>query len=723
MQGLCDHCGLPLPRSWRGESTDPQDEPAFCCFGCRLAAEIGQTSGEEGVARRTLTRLGLAILCTMNVMAFTMALWTTDVYKVDTTEHAALIHTIEGLFRNLTLLFSAPVFYLLGFPLWENALEGVRRGVFSTDLLLGAGVGAAFVYSGVSVVRGEGPVYFEVGCVVLVMVTLGRWFEATGKLRANDALDRLARLMPEQVRRVRGETEESVTLSEVASGDRLRVLAGERIPADGVVRGGVAFVDEQILTGESVPRPCHAGDSVLGGTLNLDGDLLVEVTAAGPAGTLARLIDLVRQARMAKGSYERLADRVSSWFVPVVAVVALATFLGHGILSGWERGILQGLAVVLIACPCALGLATPLAVWSALGQAARAQVLFRSGDALERLAGVRAVRFDKTGTLTTGAPSIAGLICAPGDSEAVSSRAAALAYSSTHVLSRAILHASGQPGAAAVDVRSYAGRGVAGVVSGAGLTYLGSRRLLEENHLQISPELDAAAHRAESEGRSLAWVGWDGQARGLYTFDERLRDSTRSALSHTRALDLNVGVLTGDHAARGAALARELGIPVEAGLLPEEKVAAIEQARAQFGVVAMVGDGVNDAPALAASDLGVALGCGADLTRDSAAICLLGDDLEKFPWAVELARKTIRVVRGNLAWAFGYNAVGVACAAFGWLNPAFAAFLMVGSSAIVILNSLKLRGDLPPPDAAIDASKHSAREEKREPAALEEAVA
>jgi P-type E1-E2 ATPase len=231
-------------------------------------------------------------------------------------------------------------------------------------------------------------------------------------------------------------------------------------------------------------------------------------------------------------------------------------------------------------------------------------------------------------------------------------------------------------------------------------TFLGSRRLMEEQGLKVGRVLDAAAHAAEAAGQSLAWVGWDGRARGLFAFDERLRPSVHDALAHCRVLGLDVGVLTGDHAARGAALSRVLSVPVQAGLLPEDKVAAIQSARAHFGAVAMVGDGINDAPALAASDLGVALGCGTDLSRESAAICLLGDDLARFPWAVELSRRTVGVVRGNLAWAFGYNAVGVAFAAAGWLSPAFAAFLMVGSSALVIVNSLRLRGSetgvLPP---------------------------
>jgi len=707
-QGVCAHCGLPLPRRWFGTGAAASAEgqgPAYCCFGCRFADAIAHERGGQSSANRTLTRLGLAIFFTMNVMAFTMALWTTDVYPIEGTGQAGLIATFHGLFRHLVLLCAMPVLFLLGWPFWENAIAEVRRGVFSTDLLLGTGVAASFAYSTASVMRGVGPVYFEVGCVVLVMVTLGRWLEATGKLKASDALDRLARLMPDRVRRVKGGTEEEVDRSAITTGDMLRVLEGERIPADSRIFRGLAFVDEQVLTGESTPALRQPGDPVLGGTLNLDGDLLVEVTAAGPEGTLARLIELVRQARQAKGRYGRLADRVSAWFVPGVTVVALVTFVTHGLSSGWERGLLQGLAVVLIACPCALGLATPLAVWTALGRAAGAQVLFRSGDALERLAEVRAVRFDKTGTLTTGTPAVTTLACEAGaDRDDIVLRATLLADASSHVLARAIVRSLGRPAAGlagtSTDSRACAGRGIVANVEIGGsatLTFLGSRRLLEENGQGVGPVLDEAARLSEAAGRSIAWIGWSGSARGLFTFEERLRPSAHAAIERCRCLGLDLGVLTGDHAARGAALARELGVPVAAGLLPEAKVAAIGAARARFGPVAMVGDGVNDAPALASSDVGVALGCGSDLSRESAAICLLGDDLDRLPWAVALARRTRGVIRGNLAWAFGYNSLGVACAAVGWLNPALAAFLMVASSAFVIVNSLRL-GEVTPAD-------------------------
>jgi heavy metal translocating P-type ATPase len=705
---LCDHCGLPVPGPWWSASrrTDLA-EPAYCCFGCRLAAAISRESGDAGASRRTLARLGLAVFFTMNVMAFTMALWASDMYRSDGNA-SALSVALEGLFRYIVMIFAIPVLILLGRPILENALAGLWRGVFSTDLLLSAGVLAAFAYSAVSVFRGEGPIYFEVGCVVLAVVTLGRWIEATGKQRANDALDRLARLMPEQVRRVRDGSEEQVAFDQIRDGDLLRVLGGERIPADGVVVRGIAFVDDHCLTGESEAVTRQAGDAVLGGSTNLDGELFVEVTAAGPAGTLARMIEMVRRARLAKGHYERLADRISSWFVPIVAAIAVVSFVVVGLHSGWDRGLLRGLAVVLIACPCALGLATPLAVRAALGRAASAQVLFRSGEALERLASVGAIRFDKTGTLTTGEPSLLGIaVEREEDRKNVIRHARALANSSTHVLSRAILRSTSLKGGdrETVDrqVRAIPGLGVEAIAE-AGVSpkaiYLGNRRLLGEHRIRIGPTLKAATRVAEDEGRSLAWVAWDGRARGLFSFRERLRAEAKEAIARCQGLGIDVAVLTGDHRPRGEALARELGVPVEAALLPEAKAGWIRAEQKRFGRVAMVGDGVNDAPALAVSDLGIALGCGTDLSRDTAGVCLLGDDLGRLPWAIELARRTVTIIRGNLAWAFGYNAIGVGLAATGWLNPAIASFLMVGSSAFVIVNSLRLNRD----DEAVERS-------------------
>jgi heavy metal translocating P-type ATPase len=625
-----------------------------------------------------------------------MALWTTDVYGPEAAP-GALAATLGGLFRSLVLLFSLPVLVLLGFPLFAHAWSSLRRGVIATDWLLASGVAAAFAASFLAVFQGWGPIYFEVGCVILVMTTLGRWLEATGRLKAGAALDALTRLLPDRVRRVRDGREESVPMGELQVDDWLRILPGERFPADGRILGPAGLVDEQVLTGESRPVLKEPGDRILGGTLNLDGDLTIRVSAVGKDGTLAQVIDRVRCARESQGRSQRLGDQAARVFVPVVTAIALGAFGVHWSLGSLERGLWAGLAVGLIACPCALGLAVPLAVWSALGNAAGQRVLFRSGEVLERLAEVAAVRFDKTGTITTGTATVAGFCSEfPGEDATVLAHAATLASASSHALSRAIVGfaRTAQPepsGAVVSQIRIVPGLGTVGRLRASHAPIvLGSRRFLEQSGLELGPVIAAAVADAESRVLSSSLVGWEGRARGLFLFEEQWRPGALAVMRWLAAAGLDVAVLTGDHAARGRVLGERLGVPVEAELLPGEKMAVIARTQRTVGPVCMVGDGINDAPALAASAVGMALGCGTDVARDSAAVCLMADDLSMIPWCIELSRRTRRVIRGNLAWAFGYNSLGVVCAALGWLNPAIAAALMVASSTLVIVNSLRL---------------------------------
>ncbi len=652
----CDYCKLPLPATAWGraaEAAAPDSQPGavvYCCLGCRMAAAITEGADGRSAPRAMLARLGLSVFFTMNVMAFTMALWTTDVYGPDEAP-GVMAGTLAGLFRYLVLLFSLPVLALLGRPLFEHAWAGLRRGVVSTDWLLATGVGAAFVASFAAVFRGEGPIYFEVGCVILLMTTLGRWLEATGRVKAGAALDDLARLLPDRVRRLVDGREESIPRQDLRRGDRIRVLPGERFPADGRVIRNTGLVDEQVLTGESRPVLREPGDRILGGTLDLDGDLAIEVTEERGEGALDRVVELVRRARESKGRYQRLADRAAGIFAPAVAGIAVAAFAIHWGVGSLERGLWAGLAVGLIACPCALGLAAPLAVWTALGHAASRRVLFRGGESLERLAEVAAVRFDKTGTLTTGVAAVSRFEAEhPTDEPAVLARAAALASAAPHALSRAIAEfaADGGEPLAVVDVeiagiRVVPGLGAAGHLRPSGsLVVLGSRRFLAQSGLVVGPRLAAAVADAEARGVPVALTGWEGLARGLFVFDERWRPDAPAVIRWMGGAGFDVAVLTGDHAARGRAIARALDVPVQAALLPDEKAEAIRHARREIGPVCMIGDGINDAPALAASDVGIAMGCGTDVSRDSAVVCLMDDDLAAIPWSIELARRTRR---------------------------------------------------------------------------------
>jgi heavy metal translocating P-type ATPase len=697
--------------------------PQFCCFGCRFASAVTRERGETGAIRWTLTRLGLSIFLSMNVMAFSMALWTVDVYGEEQT--GTLAAPLFGLFRYLCLLFSLPVLILLGEPLLDSAWQALRRGWLSTDLLLLTGTAAAFVLSAVSVFRDHGPIYFEVACVILVMVTLGRWFEAAGRQRAGAALDELQRLLPEFVRVLRDGREIQVAAARVVPGDRLRVLPGERFATDGRLVDGRSAVDQQVLTGESQPVIRSAGDTVLAGTLNLDGAVVVEATSDPGGGTLDRLIAAVKQAREAKGYYQALADRISAWVFPAIAAIALATFAWHWADASFDRGVTAALAVVLVACPCALGLATPLAAWTALGVAARKHVLFKSGLALERLAGVRAVRFDKTGTLTSGAVRVVRYVAREGRDDlgnrTLLAQVSGLTAASLHPFARAVHEFAAERSSPAgmTEVHELAGRGLAGRAVDTGETVsLGSLAFMQELHLSVPKALAPVLTHSDANGHSLACVGCGGEVRAVFQLEEALRPGAIDAVDGCRRLGLDVGVLTGDHHGCGRWLAAQLGAPVLAGLMPEQKLAAIREAQAQVGPVAMVGDGINDAPALAASDVGVALGCGADVSRDAALVCLLSDDPEELVWAIGFARQVVRVMRRNLVWAFTYNCVGVALAVGGQLNPALAALLMVVSSVLVVRSALSLAG-VPgesPQDVHQAAEKPHSRPELRAPA-------
>ncbi|QDT74745.1 heavy metal translocating P-type ATPase [Lacipirellula limnantheis] len=696
----CAYCGLPLKPAFggrRGSSAAPE----YCCSGCRVVAAVAEAPAAEGAARRLLLRIGLAIFFTMNVVVFTMELWSQDVYADASYQSPFAVH-LRGLFQWASLLFSAPVLLLLGGPLAESVWESLRRRQITTDLLILLGVVASYLYSIASVLRGSGAVYFEVGCVVLVFVSIGRWLEARGKHRTGAALDTLARLLPELVRRAAvatdlpsaGDATILVPRSDIRAGDVVRVLPGERMPIDGRIIAGRASLDEQIVTGESRSVVKGVGDQVYSGVLNIDGDLWVATTAPAGADMLSRMVELVREARRAKGPHERLADRVAFWFVPAVCLLAIAVGFWHGAEQGVDRGIMAGLAVVLIACPCALGLATPMAVWTALGRAAEEQVFFRSGDVLERLAQIDAVCFDKTGTLTLGVPEVQKLVVASGESrEQVLAVAAQLSSGSRHGLSQAIVeyaqaNRSVASPFAVTNIRSLAGRGMVGHGDdGQGAARLGSWRwMLEE---QQSPPDGLTDELAAEDARDapLACIAWNGVVRGVFVFRETLRPDAALTLARCRDLGLEVEILTGDRRTRATTIARELGVATLAEQLPEEKATSVGRRGRR---VAMVGDGVNDAPALARAEVGVAMGCGADLSRDAAGVCLLSDRLDRLPWSVELARFTLRIVRQNLFWAFAYNIGGIVLAATGRLNPIWAAAAMGVSSVMVIGNSLRL---------------------------------
>ncbi|MFC1758018.1 heavy metal translocating P-type ATPase [Planctomycetota bacterium] len=713
----CSYCGLPTSLSSRDlDEGNHQGDAIYCCLGCRIASGIMQSDDPAVGNRRALTRLGMAIFFTMNVMVFTLVLWTWNVRDLS---NDPAVNAFRETLRYACFLFSAPVLILLGAPLVEASLDAWYQRRFTTDVLLLLGVCAAYCYSIVSLVFGFPDVYFEVGCMILVAVTLGKWLEATAKLKATHALRSLRQLLPDSVRRMEDEREVVVPLEAVQPNDLLRVLAGERIPVDGVIDSGGGTVDEQVVTGESIPNSKSANDSVFSGTLNLDGDLYVRASTSHDDGTIARLARAVEQATNEKCRTMRLADRLAAWFVPLIVAASIFAFW-FNYYAGLQHALMASLSVVLIACPCALGIATPLALWVAISSAASNGVLFRNGDAVTDLASLRALAFDKTGTVTRGDVRVTSEVFETDDSEADAHRyARCLAASSNHVLSQAIAsHLSEDTrdelkGAAPEldDIRDNAGKGVSGfhlpfaknqtkvdgVASARPNVMLGSRRLAEELEFEIPRALSEQV--TGNADRAVVYVGWDGRVRGLFFLSEELRPEAPAILDQLQQFGLQLVILTGDHSRRARQFESLTGVCALGDLLPEDKVTELQRLPKPVG---MVGDGINDAIALTVADVGIAMDCGADVSRDAADVCLMGSTLVHLPQAILLARAATKTVRRNLIWAVGYNVVGIGFAVMGNLNPIIAAIAMVGSSLFVLTSSLRLAAFATETFASID---------------------
>ncbi|MGW7225066.1 heavy metal translocating P-type ATPase [Streptomyces cyaneofuscatus] len=619
----------------------------------------------------------------------------------------------------LSLTLAAPVVIWGGLPFHRATWTNLRHGAATMDTLVSMGTLAAFGWSlwalflgdagmpgtrhgfdlTVSRADASSTIYLEVAAGVITFILLGRYLEARAKRRSGAALRALMHLGAKDVAVLRGGTEVRVPADRLVIGDRFVVRPGEKIATDGKVVEGSSAVDASMLTGESVPVEVAAGDSVTGATINAGGRLVVEATRIGSDTQLARMARLVEDAQNGKAAAQRLADRISAVFVPIVIALSLGTlgfWLGSG--AGLTAAFTAAVAVLIIACPCALGLATPTALMVGTGRGAQLGILIKGPEVLETTRRVDTIVLDKTGTVTTGKMTLLAVHTAQGTDETdVLRLAGAVEHSSEHPIAQAVAAGAvdrlgdGSPLPTPEDFINVPGLGVRGVVDGH-TVLVGRRRLLADAGIALPPELAAALTEAGEQGRTAVAVAWDGAARGVLGVADAVKDGSAAAVAQLRALGLRPVLLTGDNRAVAEAVAREVGIDeVHAEVLPEEKVDVVKRLQAEGRSVAMVGDGVNDAAALATADLGLAMGTGTDAAIEASDLTLVRGDLKVTADAIRLSRRTLSTIRGNLFWAFGYNVAALPLAASGLLNPMIAGAAMAFSSVFVVTNSLRLR--------------------------------
>ena len=632
-----------------------------------------------------LLRFGTAAFLSMQVMLFTAGLYAGFFQGID----ARYAH----LFRWLCFFLSTPVIFYSGAPFFRGALRGARRGAFGMDALVFLGSFSAYGYSTVSLLLG-GEVYFDTATMILTILLLGRYIEAGARARAAEGISRLVRLAPVTARlALPGGGSADVPVASLSPGDHVEVVPGERMPVDGTVVEGGSEADEALLTGESAPVRKNAGDPVVAGSLNGTGRLLVRVARTGAETVLSRIVQAVEEAQARKAPIQRLADRVVRGFVPSILAIAAGTVLFR--LSGgfpFQVALMAGISVLVIACPCALGLATPLAVLAGTTFAQARGILVRGGDVLEQAAKVRCVLFDKTGTLTLGRPRLTDVAGTGTGREEALRLAASLESASEHAIGRAITQAV--PHARQLPVRrfrAHPGEGIEGEI--AGVRYLlGSPELLGRSGVPVDGETSRAYAALSASLRTAVLLSDGSRPLAILATEDALRPEAREAVSLLRAAGIAVAMVTGDDPGVAQRVAGEAGITVfRARVTPEGKREEVRRARERFGPVLVVGDGVNDAPALAEADVGVSMGRGTGLAIHSSGATLMTEDLLRIPAFLALSRATLRVIRQNLFWAFSYNLAAVPLAVAGKLHPIAAAAFMAGSSLLVAGNSLRLR--------------------------------
>ena len=675
----------------------------FCSSGCQRTYEAPDEELQRMKRRVTIALTGVVVLAIMRVAVFlglaagaTVLTWAPI---------GALPWFTWGVWM---MILVTPVQFIGGAGFYKGAYQAIKRRAINMDLLVALGTSVAYLYSVIVVVApdvlpvavDERDVYFEVSAVIIAFVLLGKYMEDIIKRKSSAAVRKLLDLRPATARVVRDGQEMEVPADTLEPGDVIIVRPGEKVATDGDVIDGSSSVDEKMLTGESMPVDKQPGDAVIGGTVNTTGSFRFRATRVGRDTALSQIITLVEEAQNSSAQIQRVADRVTAYFVPAVMIVAFGSFAGWWLAGDLPQAVLAFIAVLIIACPCALGIATPAALMVGVGKGAEAGILIRGAEHLEQALRLTTVVFDKTGTLTRGEPAVTDVVPLGDDARAalhpdmILVLAAAAEQNSEHPLASAIKRRAEMTGMTTPGVRDFCstpGCGVDVMVDGSRVL-LGNRRHMANEHVAVTPDVEATLRSFEHDGKTAMLLAIDGRLAGIIAVADTIKEHAADAVAALRREHVEVVMLTGDNEQTALAIARQVGIDrVIADVLPDGKAREIQRLRDSGEIVAMVGDGVNDAPALATANIGIALGSGSDVAKETGGLVLIRDDVRDVATAIRLSRATMRKIRQNLFWAFGYNAAAIPIAAIGLLNPIIAAAAMALSSLSVITNSATLK--------------------------------
>ena len=680
----CDHCQLSLGVWPYHRNVDGSDH-RFCCYGCFIGWQVARGGGEESAAAGLLIRLGVGAFLAMNIMLFSLMLYSGGA--------DAAQPWIRETAHYVLWVFATPAMVILGGPFFAEAARNMREGHLGAASLISIGTGAAYLFSVVVTLQGGERVYFDTATMVLGLFILGRYLEANGRARAMRNLAPM--LLPKNAAAtvVSDGITSTRPLSEIRTGDLMEVQPGDRIPVDGMVVDGAGFVDESWLTGESRPVEKARDDNVFAGTINLDGVITISAMTDGLESRWAAICASLHEALKRPAAVQSVTDRVAVWFVPVVLIVALLTIWFWTSRVPVDQALMNGLAVLVVACPCALGLAAPLASALSLEKLLHAGCVVRSSETVFALADIKHIAFDKTGTLTLGIARVVDVVAARGTPGDVLWKAASLESGSRHPLGRGIYDAAVQQDlelAPSFSVRAVPGRGIRGFVCEE-FAAAGTARWFSEMGWPVPDPLTERLRSAEKDGLTAVCVAWGDAVRGTIILDDKVSDTAAEVVGTLAGLNVGTSIESGDGPGPVGRVAGTCGIADwRADLLPEQKADRVAEWKTSAGSVAMVGDGINDGPALLAADVGISVGNGVELATETADAVLPGNGLSSLPTILRLARHTKRVVRQNITWALSYNAVAIGLAATGYLQPVIAAALMAGSSFLVIANSMRI---------------------------------